>query len=196
MPNQHTALPMPDRFWSKVNKAGPIPECRPDLGPCWTWTGGLSGGYRSFWDTPSRVVKAHKWAYENEVGPVPAGLELDHLCRTPSCVRPSHLEAVPHRTNVLRGIGPSAQHARLIHCKRGHEFAPETTRTSRGKRECRICIRAAAVGRPLSSSDTERRAAYAKTRRDEAKARGACTRCFKNTARSGITKCDTCARQS
>lgn len=51
---------------------------------------------------------AHRAMYEQEVGPIPAGMELDHLCRTRSCIRPEHLEPVAHATNLQRG-----KHAKL-----------------------------------------------------------------------------------
>lgn len=99
-----------DRFWAKVDKDGPIPEFAPDLGPCWIWVGAIAQqtGYGAFGvrrgvdDWPR--VNAHRWAYLNEVGPIPEGLELDHLCRVRACVRPTHLEAVTHLVNVRRGF--------------------------------------------------------------------------------------------
>lgn len=98
------------RFWSKVDKNGPIPDYAPHLGPCWLWTGGKSSKRAPYgqFRLPDRLVLSHKWAWEAENGPVPGGLELDHLCRVQPCVRPSHLQAVPHRTNVLRGMAPAA----------------------------------------------------------------------------------------
>lgn len=90
------------RFWSKVDKCGPLPLWAPFLGRCWLWTGAPTNqGYghlkiRGLW------VKAHRLAYEMLVGPVPDGLELDHLCRVRLCVRPSHLEPVTHAENVAR----------------------------------------------------------------------------------------------
>ena len=85
--------------------------------------------------------RAHIVAYEQMVGPIPEGLELDHLCDNPSCVRPDHLKAVTHRENTLRGNNPFAQKARQTHCIHGHEFTPENTYTGRGRRECRACNR-------------------------------------------------------
>lgn len=81
----------------------------------------------------------HVLAYEAVHGPVPAGLELDHLCRTPLCREVSHLEAVTHRENQLRGNSPMARQARQTHCVHGHEFTPENTYRYGNHRQCRTC---------------------------------------------------------
>jgi hypothetical protein len=93
----------------------------------------ISGGH------PTLYV--HRWMYENFVGPIPADLQLDHLCRNARCINPEHLEAVSPRENILRGQGPSAQAARRTHCPRGHELIGEnlTHRRNRTDRECRLC---------------------------------------------------------
>ena len=87
---------------------------------------------------------AHRRVYELEVGPIPPGLELDHLCRNRACVNPEHLEPVTHAENVARSF-PATKPA----CKNGHEFTPENTyaippRRRGGKRQCRECNRIAA----------------------------------------------------
>ena len=98
----HT-LRVAERFWSKVNKTGPVPAYRLDLGRCWLWTHYLDvNGYGKF-HLSGRSILAHTWSYVSEFGAVPDGLELDHLCRARSCVRPTHLEAVTHAENVRRG---------------------------------------------------------------------------------------------
>lgn len=56
--------------------------------------------------------------YEEFNGPVPAGMELDHLCRVRCCVNPMHLEPVTHDENMKR----MKIIARVI-CKRGHPIA-------------------------------------------------------------------------
>ena len=98
-----------ERFWPKVNL----------LGDCWLWLAYVNhGGYGRFrvgsmTDGTRRTVNAHRWAYEHLVGPIPEGLDLDHLCRVPGCVNPEHLEPVTHRENVARGFvarGAAAQH--------------------------------------------------------------------------------------
>ena len=90
-----------------------------------------------------KIDFAHRVVYEILVGPIPVGLELDHLCRNRACVNPDHLEPVTTRTNLLRGYSPWACRARQTHCKRGHEFTPENTYgTGDGRRYCRTCRRA------------------------------------------------------
>ncbi|MBT2412652.1 HNH endonuclease [Streptomyces sp. ISL-12] len=66
------------------------------------WTGSTDQGYGRL-RFRGRLVRAHRFSYELNVGPIPDGHQVDHLCRTPSCVRPDHLEAVTQRENVLRG---------------------------------------------------------------------------------------------
>ena len=92
------------RFWPKVNKAGPAPTYRPDLGPCWLWTAYLYKGYGRFNGGQGRIVEAHRFAYELAKGAIPSGLVLDHLCRVTSCVNPDHLEPVTIAENVDRGF--------------------------------------------------------------------------------------------
>lgn len=121
-----------DRFWSKVAK---LPS------GCWEWRAHTNQfGYGFFWLEP-HMVPAHRFSYEQVNGPVPSGLELDHLCRNRACVNPLHLEAVDHRTNVLRGASLQAENARKTRCPYGHEFSPRPS----GGRICRTCSRAAAM---------------------------------------------------
>lgn len=49
-----------------------------------------------------RQMSAHRWSYENFVGPLEADKQVDHLCRHPWCVQPSHLELVEMKENVRR----------------------------------------------------------------------------------------------
>ncbi len=77
-----------------------------DLGhdsPCWILrrTSKNKWGHCSVW-LGGKEYSAHRRMYEQEVGPIPEGLELDHLCHQPSCVRPDHLEAVTHAVNIRR----------------------------------------------------------------------------------------------
>ncbi len=71
--------------------------------PCWIWDHHLSPlGYGKV-AYRGKVIFAHRRMYEQEVGPISNGEECDHLCRQPSCIRPSHIELVGHRENVRRG---------------------------------------------------------------------------------------------
>lgn len=133
----------PRRFDSKVNFDGPT---HPTLGtPCWLWLGsGLASGYGTFGvkvgHRKYRKPLAHRWNYERHVGPIPEGLVIDHLCKTPACVNPAHLEAVTQRENVLRGDSFAATRAQQTHCKRGgHELAGDNLIFRRNMRECRTC---------------------------------------------------------
>lgn len=139
-----THLTTDERFWSKVDKNGPIPVCRPDLGPCWLWTGAVSGqtGYGAF-RADGLLRGAHRVAYELAVGAIPSGLTLDHLCRGRQCVNPTHLEPVTQRVNMLRGISPNAALANSGRCAAGHPRTPENNyqRHDGGGRICRPCYR-------------------------------------------------------
>ena len=100
------------------------------------------GGYGMFY-VDGRRFRAHRWIYEQEVGPIPDGLVLDHLCRNPACVNTAHLEAVTQAENKRRSNDPSAVNARKTHCKYGHEFTPENTTWYRNgtSRSCNECQR-------------------------------------------------------
>lgn len=67
--------------------------------PCWIWRRGIHHGYGIL----ASGIRAHRAYYEARYGPIPGGLELDHLCRVKTCVNPDHLEAVTHAENVRRG---------------------------------------------------------------------------------------------
>lgn len=110
---------------------------------CWEFPPG--SGYAIFGagrGTPKRNQPAHRWAYENLVGPIPEGLVIDHLCRNKRCVNPDHLEAVTQQENVVRdyrarGIGRDANH-----CVNGHERNENNTYFgATGRIYCRQCER-------------------------------------------------------
>ena len=114
--------------------------------PCWVCDLSINqwGYARVRWPTGisgKRVV--HRVVYELFVGEVPEGMELDHLCRTTNCCRPSHLEAVSKATNVRRGNGPARAGEReraKTHCPAGHEYSVANTWVNkRGHRACRRC---------------------------------------------------------
>lgn len=110
--------------------------------PCWIWQGSLdTRGYGRF-VAEGVKYKAFWFYWEQENGPVPEGLVLDHLCRVPACMNPAHLEPVTNGENVLRGQGPPALNARKAECQNGHPFDAENTYTDpTGRRRCRTCDR-------------------------------------------------------
>jgi hypothetical protein len=118
------------RFWDNVAKTE----------TCWLWLGARGGHYGSYY-SDGKSVLAHRFAYEALVGPIPDGLQIDHLCRVRLCVNPAHLEPVTQRENILRGTGPTAVNARKTHCPKGHQYDEGNTRWYKNKRWCRACHR-------------------------------------------------------
>lgn len=125
-----------DRFFSKVSgQSGD---------GCWLWTGALRYGYGHFrvGGRQGRREMAHRFAYEKLIGPIPSGLDLDHLCRVRNCVNPRHLEPVTRKTNILRGESHLAQQARRLECIHGHALQGENLYvTPQGRRQCKECRR-------------------------------------------------------
>lgn len=129
---------VPARMASKIQRD-------PETG-CWRWTGARdSRGYGNV-RVGRGVRKAHRIIYELVRGPIDSTLDCDHLCRQRSCVRPSHIEPVPHKVNVRRGAArtvPAARQRAKTHCPRGHAYNWENTyvQPSTGGRCCRTCDR-------------------------------------------------------
>lgn len=130
--------PPEQRFWPKVKVAG--------ITQCWIWQGAktpLGYGVFNLGGRPPKIIFAHRFSFQNRYGLIPRGKELDHLCRTPACVNPNHLEAVDHQTNMLRGHNPPSREARQTHCIHGHPFdLINTYYRPNGRRECKICAQA------------------------------------------------------
>lgn len=118
------------RFWKKVEITDPD--------GCWLWTASVRKGYGQFALRPQHVVAAHRHAYESLIGPIPDGLEVDHLCRVHRCVNPAHLEPVTHAVNMGRSLPGNAS---VTYCPAGHEYDEANTYTHNGKRHCRACNR-------------------------------------------------------
>lgn len=118
-------------------------------GDCIVWTGASNRlGYGSLYIGKKHYM-AHRLAYELRHGSIPDGHQIDHLCRNPSCINPSHLEAVTHKVNVNRGISRAVtvkRHSLRTHCKRGHEFTEDNTYiyvlNGRKCRSCKACWKA------------------------------------------------------
>lgn len=132
------------RFWAKVRKSA----------QCWEWTAYRvpahgKPGYGQFWNG-RKLVLAHRYAYERARGPIPAGLQIDHLCRNKACVNPAHLELVTTQENTRR----AAPFMRRAACKYGHPL--DGVRPGNGDRYCITCNR-------------RRATAHTKKRREAAK---------------------------
>jgi len=108
---------------------------------CWLWTGSLqSKGYGQI-SFAGKWKLAHRVVFEACGIPIPSGLSLDHLCRTPKCVNPAHLEPVTHQENMRRSARAGFGNAGKTHCPQGHPYEGANPVTSKDGRHrgCRIC---------------------------------------------------------
>lgn len=106
---------------------------------CHVWTGRVSRyGYAIL----LRQL-AHRVVYQLRIGPIEAGMTIDHLCRTRRCLNPSHMEVVPNVVNVMRGESFAARNARKTECINGHPYTTKNTyiRPGSGHRDCYACTR-------------------------------------------------------
>lgn len=120
-----------ERFEAKITRTA----------SCWLWTGAKnSAGYGQIREG-GKLLYAHRVAYELHVAQIPEGMVIDHLCRTPACVNPRHLQPVPTRENLARGLAPSAVTNRTGYCQRGHAMTPENSyrRPDGHSTMCRAC---------------------------------------------------------
>lgn len=136
--NTGNTTPLEMRLWPKVEKTK----------TCWLWTGNTyRNGYGQVYRGPGEgSALVHRVVWQMLVGPIPEGLEIDHLCRVRLCVNPAHLEPVTRAENMARTykVGPSGlfgnHNKQKAHCPRGHPYDDENTYTPpSGGRYCRTC---------------------------------------------------------
>lgn len=119
-----------ERFWAKVDTSG----------DCWEWQAFIQpNGYGKFAVGVGDYRYAHRFAYEDRIGPIPEGLVIHHRCHNRRCVNPAHLEATTVQHNQVLGPGGfAAANARKTHCPHGH---PLDGRRKTGQRYCKECAR-------------------------------------------------------
>jgi hypothetical protein len=128
-------MDLAQRFWAKVAKTD----------TCWIWTGYENEWGYGVFKVGDRTWRVHRLSFELEYGPIPAGLDIDHLCKVRLCVRPTHLEAVTELDNVRRQV------SHIDQCPHGHPYTEENTAWNRTRlrkdgvrgvqRVCRQCRR-------------------------------------------------------
>lgn len=125
---------LPTWFSSRVTFAG--------QDECWLWTGFIDqGGYGQI---PVKATdrKAHRFAYTALVGPIPAGMTIDHLCKCKTCMNPRHYEVVTRGENTIRSNSPFLLNKRKTHCLNGHPLEGANLITQKdGRRNCLQCKR-------------------------------------------------------
>lgn len=133
LPGHKPQRPADERFWEKVRK-------EEGAGACWLWTATKTQNGYGLFTTDGRTGPAHRFAYELLVGPIPDGMQLDHLCRVRECVNPDHLEPVTNDENIRRGMKGELR----THCRNGHAYLPdnlilEPVGDGRTARRCKVC---------------------------------------------------------
>lgn len=96
-----------NRFWSKVNRKGPIPPHRIRLGRCWTWMGykdDQGRGSIGYGGSRKGMIRAHQASWILNCGPIQKGLCICHHCDNPTCVRPKHLFCGTQKQNIQDAI--------------------------------------------------------------------------------------------
>lgn len=136
-----------ERFWSKVNKNGPLISGMET--PCWEWVASkLSEGYGQFWTEDGRQL-SHRFSWKLEHGFIPDGMDVCHHCDNTQCVRPEHLflgsPADNQRDCIEKGRDAkslTARHRLATHCPYEHVYAGKNLyRSPDGRRQCRTCQR-------------------------------------------------------
>lgn len=113
-----------------------------DAAGCWRWVGHKTAAGYGKLKFKCETKLAHRLSYELNIGPIPDGLHLDHLCRVRDCINPAHLEPVTPAENVRRSTAWDFNKAKEA-CPKGHAYSPENTYFApNGHRQCKECRRA------------------------------------------------------
>jgi len=147
------------RFWAKVSKD--------DRTGCWLWTANRCGKGYAMFSAGGTMRRCHRWAYEHFVGPIPEGLEIDHLCRVRHCVNPSHLEPVTHEENLRRAA------VVITHCPQGHPYD-----------EANTCVWPSGITRRCITCHKARGRVYYAANRSRVLAKNAANRAARKNARA------------
>ncbi len=112
---------------------------------CWMWMGSVGGKmqYGYIWDG-KKLASAHRWAYQEYIGPIPEGFESHHTCEQAGCVNPYHLKMMSRKDH-----SKTKNYRNVSHCPSGHPYSGVNlivvNRNSRGghtkERRCRACKR-------------------------------------------------------
>jgi len=123
--------PLKDRILEKTDRSG----------ECWLWLGSRYLSGYGMLSIKSRATPAHRVSYQEFVGRIPEGFQIDHLCRVRHCVNPNHLEPVTQQENLRRAPYTASDLQRSkTHCPQGHFYAGENLYvTPTGGRACRAC---------------------------------------------------------
>lgn len=153
MGSSRRGVPTGERIWSRIEKRGPD--------ECWPWLGTQNGrgyGIHSIYlgNGKTTTIRPHRFVYEQEIGPIPADKQIDHICHSwnpdctkgddcphRSCCNPAHLRAVTAQVNTDRArAAPGVRNWQMLktHCPADHAYTPENIKLgSHGERKCRKC---------------------------------------------------------
>jgi hypothetical protein len=71
--------------------------------PCWIWKGRRKNAYANV-RVRGTQMSVHRAMYLQEVGPIPKGAVIDHLCDEKVCLNPTHLAPTTIGENVRRSV--------------------------------------------------------------------------------------------